>query len=222
MRGPPWGSNTPADEAVIATRVATLLRALIVEAPARAVPDVAALAHAWHSTVNAGVPSVPSPAYLGQPRGSGHPDLDGYDVVLRDRVTGRITAAGTPAADVAAELDAFERAMRTAAGNLDAALPAGTPPASQDELRAVVEFAALAHGEWVRIHPYANGNGRTARLWANWVALRYGLPPFVRIKPRPDGLLCGLAAHRSMLRPPEHDLTFQVFLELLRQHPAAP
>src|SRR5579864_2894997 len=29
-------------------------------------------------------------------------------------------------------------------------------------------------------------NGRTARLWANFLALRYGLPPFVTLRPRPD------------------------------------
>nr|MBA3305364.1 Fic family protein [Thermoleophilaceae bacterium] len=42
-------------------------------------------------------------------------------------------------------------------------------------------------GEWARIHPFANGNGRTARLWANWAAQRYGLPAFVSTKPRPPG-----------------------------------
>lgn len=36
------------------------------------------------------------------------------------------------------------------------------------------ELAAVVHGEWVRIHPYANGNGRIAGTWANWVATRYG------------------------------------------------
>lgn len=41
--------------------------------------------------------------------------------------------------------------------------------------------------EWVRIHPFANGNGRTARLWANSLALRYGLPPFMSVRPRPGG-----------------------------------
>lgn len=45
--------------------------------------------------------------------------------------------------------------------------------------------ARRLHGLWVRIHPFANGNGRTARLWV-WAALRYGLPSFVRTKPRPD------------------------------------
>jgi len=39
----------------------------------------------------------------------------------------------------------------------------------------------------VRIHPFANGNGRTARLWANSLAMRFGLPPFVGLRPRPEG-----------------------------------
>jgi Fic family protein len=50
----------------------------------------------------------------------------------------------------------------------------------------------------VRIHPFANGNGRTAREWANWAAMRYGLPPFVRLRPRPKGLAYAAAAHASM------------------------
>jgi hypothetical protein len=36
------------------------------------------------------------------------------------------------------------------------------------------------------IHPFANGNGRTARLWVNSISMRYNLPPFLRLRPRPD------------------------------------
>ena len=52
-------------------------------------------------------------------------------------------------------------------------------------IRAIIGLMALVHGEWTRIHPFANGNGRTARLWANWIAMRYGLTPFVTLRPRP-------------------------------------
>ena len=31
-----------------------------------------------------------------------------------------------------------------------------------------------------------NSNGRTARMWANSLAMRYSLPPFVHLRPRPD------------------------------------
>jgi hypothetical protein len=59
-------------------------------------------------------------------------------------------------------------------------------------------LAANLHGEWVRIHPFANGNGRIARLWVMWVAARYSLPPFIRLKPRPAGLPYEGAAMASM------------------------
>lgn len=69
---------------------------------------------------------------------------------------------------------------------LDALYPAGSE-LDADGLAAVIQLSAWAHAEWVRIHPFANGNGRTARFWANFVFMRYGLPPIVRMRPRPDG-----------------------------------
>jgi Fic family protein len=71
----------------------------------------------------------------------------------------------------------------------------------------------------VRIHPFANGNGRTARLWANWTALRYGLPAFVGIKPRPAGDAYALASYASMRR--EHQVMTGVLLQMLDAHTAA-
>lgn len=190
--------------------------------PAR-VTSTVSLAHDWHRAIFAGVGSVPAANYLGTPRGSADPDLADYEVELADPFTGQVLAQGVPAAAVAGELAAFDAALATATDTLDPVMPLGQPPANSNELRAVVELAAVVHGEWVCIHPYANGNGRTARTWANWVAMRYGLPPFVRIKPRPDGLLYGQAAQRSMGLPPDfrgdHDLTVSVFLDLVRQRP---
>jgi hypothetical protein len=55
-----------------------------------------------------------------------------------------------------------------------------------DQLAAVIDLCAWVHAERVPIHPFANGNGRTARLWANSLAVRYGLPPFIRLRPRPN------------------------------------
>ncbi len=68
---------------------------------------------------------------------------------------------------------------------LDEDLPVGKE-LDADELAAIIDLCAWAHAEWVRIHPFTNGSGRTARLWANFLAMRYGLPPFVRLRPRPD------------------------------------
>lgn len=68
--------------------------------------------------------------------------------------------------------------------NLDNMIPPDTEP-NADQTAAIVAVYAWAHAEWVRIHPFANGNGRTARLWANSLAMRYGLPPFAGLRPRP-------------------------------------
>lgn len=40
-------------------------------------------------------------------------------------------------------------------------------------------FLAESHQTFLRIHPFGDGNGRTARLIANYVLLRRGLPPMV-------------------------------------------
>ena len=69
---------------------------------------------------------------------------------------------------------------------LDTHITPGMQP-DGDQLSAILDLCAWVHAEWVRIHPFANGNGRIARLLANCLAMRYGLPPFIRLRPRPDG-----------------------------------
>jgi hypothetical protein len=44
---------------------------------------------------------------------------------------------------------------------LDSAIPAGGSPAGEAQLRSVLTLCAYTHGEWIRIYPFANGNGRT-------------------------------------------------------------
>jgi len=92
---------------------------------------------------------------------------------------------GVHPSQVADELKRFEEVLQAVVAQLDADLPVGKEP-DADELAAVIDLCAWAHAEWVRIHPFANGSGRTAHLWANFLARRYGLPPFVRLRPRPD------------------------------------
>jgi len=90
-----------------------------------------------------------------------------------------------PAEDVAAALRDFERHVQREVRRLDAKVaPDAEPDAAA--LGEILNLCAWAHAEWVRIHPFANGNGRTARMWANSLAMRYSLPPFVRLRPRPD------------------------------------
>lgn len=126
---------------------------------------------------------------------------------------------GVWATDVTPALDTFIGGVRAALAVLDRLIPVGGPPTTVDELHEVVVLIAEVHGEWIRIHPFANGNGRTARVWAAYLALRYGLPVFVRLRPRPDDVAYARAAKRSMGRPPDfagdHSESVGVFAHLL-------
>lgn len=42
-----------------------------------------------------------------------------------------------------------------------------------------IELAALAHWKLVYIHPFYDGNGRTARLLMNFILMRAGYPPAI-------------------------------------------
>ena len=42
-----------------------------------------------------------------------------------------------------------------------------------------MHYAALAHYKLVYIHPFVDGNGRTARLFMNWILMQEGFPPVI-------------------------------------------
>ncbi len=81
--------------------------------------------------------------------------------------------------------------VRTAAGELHRFAEPEETPAEMErwtrEFRLGLErrgiplplFLAESHWSFLRIHPFDDGNGRTARLLANYVLLRLGLPPMV-------------------------------------------
>lgn len=50
-------------------------------------------------------------------------------------------------------------------------------PDAEDHERNAIHLAVWAHAEVVRIHPFEDGNGRTARLLMNWLLVRLGLRP---------------------------------------------
>lgn len=184
---PHWDADSPE----LRRNLAEVLAALRRQAAERVAPT-AGLARDWHRQTMDGL-AVPDPGQVGVFRGE--PGLVGEDVGLYDRF-GRLLSSGTPAAEVAAELQAFESRLAGVLADLDGAYPPGAR-LGDDDIAAIVDVAAWAHAEWVRIHPFMNGNGRSARLWANFVLLRYGVPPAIRLRPRPDGGY-GLAAARAM------------------------
>jgi Fic family protein len=204
-----WNDDLGRDRRLIEANIAEVGRGISQDASARPAP-VVAMAQQWHSDIYRGA-RVPVPYFAGQVRDSDdrYPELVDYEV--------RVGAVSAPLArDVPELLRAFEASMQEACARLDAVIHVGRPPSSNDDLTAVLILCAHAHGEWVHIHPFANGNGRTARLWAMWVAVRYGLPPFIRLKPRPALQLYAEAARRSM-KDRDHQLTVLVFRDMLRQ-----
>jgi len=204
----PWNDDAPASLPVIEQNIQRLVPLLQQQARSRVVPSVS-IGQEWHRAIYAGVP-LPVPYYAGEIRDTDDrfPELIGYEVRVGPH-------RGVPSADVPAQLSLFEGALQQTCATLDGVVPPGSRPDSEAAVFSVVQLAAIVHGEWVRIHPFANGNGRTARLWGNWIAMRYELPPFVTIKPRPGGLLYAGAAAQSMSG--DHAPMVVVFHDLLRQ-----
>jgi fido (protein-threonine AMPylation protein) len=205
----PWNEDDPRDAAVIVQNLTYVLEEIAKQAALRRAPTVA-MAQEWHRRIYDGV-RLPVHYYAGEVRDRDprFPELFGYEVrVGRQR--------GSESSRVPQLLASFEAALVRAVAALDQVIPVNDRPADAVQLRAVLTICAYAHGEWARIHPFANGNGRTARLWANWCALRYGLPPFVRLKPRPDGSLYATAAALSMRG--EHQAMIAVLADMLDRH----
>lgn len=203
-----WNEDPPGSEERIRENVAELLREIARETGRRNPPTVA-MAQEWHRRIYLGV-ALPVPYYAGEPRDSdpNFPELQGYEVAIG-------SARGVQSEAVPAALQDFETGAHAAVAALDPVIAAEGQPRNDKELHGALSVCAVLHGEWVRIHPFANGNGRTARLWANWAALRYGLPPFVTIKPRP-GNPYGFAAMASMRG--DHTATVAAFGQMLSEH----
>ena len=148
--------------------------------------------------------TAPRPEFVGRFRGEnglegGEVEIGGYRGVLSD--------------EVAEALKNFEEKLQNTVQTLDG-LIAPNQDLSADDLAAIIDICAWVHSEWVRIHPFTNGNGRTARLWANSIVMRYGLPPFVRLRPRPDS---GYGVASSQAMAGRWQPTVPVFRQMYRE-----
>lgn len=170
MPGPPWSGDP--DTAELTANLRALYPQVISHAQSGALPSMDTPLE-WHERIHDGVPT-PSRAYVGRFRGDNHTDLLDYEVQI-----GGI--AGVRSYLVWGAVDAVIRHLVAELARLD---EVGLTQLDRD-LKAL-ELAAYVHGEWVRIHPFVNGNGRTARLWVLWICARFGIPPLLRVRPRPD------------------------------------
>lgn len=172
---PHWDADSPELRRNLHKVSASIQR----DAEKRTTPMVAT-AKAWEKAIMTDL-AVPQPLYAGHFRGE--PGLERCGVCVRD---GGNTYPGANPWHVADELDAFQTKLQCTVARLDAKYP-DDDSLDDDGMSAVIDLAAWAHAHWIRIHPFANGNGRTARVWANLLLMRYGLPPVVTLRPRPGG-----------------------------------
>ena len=184
---PDWDENSPQ----LQRNLADILTRISRSAPLRERPTVES-ARQWHVELLRGL-SVPDETYRGAFRGE--PGLEGLGVRIGSHT-------GVSAQNVSLHLSVFERRLHDLLSLLDAVIRRASS-LNADQLAAVLDLCAWTHAEWVRIHPFANGNGRVARLWANSLAIRYGVPPFVPLRPRPgaDYGQAGLAAMEGHWQP---------------------
>ena len=216
MSHPDW-TDDERDGPLIASNVAALLAEFTVGG--RTLPDADELRR-WHTRLYQGV-RTPVAGYLGHFRGDPEvTELLEFDVGVGDLLPdGLPEKVGLWAEAVDGAVARLLDTLHASFIDLDARLPVGARPTVADDLVEVIELAARAHGEWVRIHPYVNGNGRTARLWVAFTCLRYQLPTIVAVRPRPDSDAYARASQRSMGRPPDfsgdHGPTVALFARLL-------
>ena len=168
---PDWDADSPE----LRQNLVGLLQSIAEGAPQREPPTIET-ARRWQVEIMHNL-QADDPRYVGAFRGEA--GLENVQV----HVDGFFCVA---AVEVSRALYEFEQRLQSVVDYLDDLVPPGAE-LNIDQIAAIVEVCAWAHAEWVRIHPFANGNGRTARLWANSLAIRYGLPPFVGLRPRPEG-----------------------------------
>lgn len=71
--------------------------------------------------------------------------------------------------------EGVEQAISELLGEINEALPS----ASRDDVRTSLVISCYAHAKLVEIHPFADGNGRTARLLQNICLIKSDCPPLI-------------------------------------------
>jgi hypothetical protein len=173
---PPWRED-PRDTPIIGRNIATM-DAEILAAMGNRHPFSLELPLRWHTAIHVGCTRIPSPYYVGNYRGTPLPHIASYEV----RFGG---FRGSKAVDVAAHLAAFEASLQTAIRRHDAVIT-DSSAATASRVNNILETVAMHYAWWLRIHPFADGNGRTARLLANWVLGRYWQPLLLPGRPPVD------------------------------------
>ena len=219
MTAPSWQDDNPNNLSLIQSNATQLISELHASAAERIMPTPRNCAVGMPGSTPAATCRSPAMSVISEATPlSGNSSITRSDSgrPLKD---GNLEKMGVWASRVNEEMAAVLAGLHAVFAELDARLPVGKPPGTADEILQVISFAALAHGECLRVHPFANGNGRIARLLVAFICLRYAVPMFLHIKPRPEGEDYVRASRDSMGRPPDfvgnHTTTTAVFAHLL-------
>lgn len=90
-------------------------------------------------------------------------------------------------------------------------------PVNASELRSEGDFcraAARIHGEFIAVHPFREGNGRTARLACDLLAINAGLP-ILRYDRSPAGIERYVHANKLVVYRADYSLLEDVFAEAI-------
>ena len=207
---PPPGREAEYQDAILRAR-----RRVGRYAPAR-LPDEKALRH-LHRTMFADF--VELDCYAGNFRGPADPDRP---LAPERCLAENVQVAGVPGADlhqVAGAIDFLCYQIETRVKLLEMQW-SGLEPTERVTRLAV--SIAEAVGTFIRIHPFLNGNGRTSRLLWQWFCNRFGVPPQVRVAPRPSDATPYATCMAAAMSGDNRSLAVHVLLWLGRYSPEPP
>ncbi|GAA4885053.1 hypothetical protein GCM10025788_26440 [Serinicoccus chungangensis] len=180
----PWDSRSDSNRKRIEENYRHLRAEVVQSGLARNRPTPA-LVQGWHARSLDGI-RLAEPWVAGHYRGEGPSGSQLRDALVH--VGGRL---GEPPAHVRQRVRGMFEELDRRIDGLDARVSVGE--GLNTLYPDVLQLCAWAHGEWIRIHPFVDHNGSTARLLALMLGLRYGVPLNLPGKPRPPTPSFGLA-----------------------------
>jgi Fic family protein len=107
--------------------------------------------------------------------------------------------------EVLAQLEQVFRSVRESIASFD------DSPGDSNYDESAFRLALWAHAEVVRVHPFEDGNGRSARALMNWILVRLGLRPIDIRVPKQEYHSCLNHYYRTNDLSPLLDLALSLY-----------